>query len=306
MGILVFGSLNMDLVARVPRLPLPGETLAGDRFTTSPGGKGANQAVAAAKLGAETILIGRVGNDGFGQELVTHLKRCGVDTEAIATDPTTSTGIAQILVDDAGQNQIVIVGGANQTVGDRELRQLEAQLTQSQLLLMQLEIPLGPVIAASQRAKAAGVTTILDPAPAPAQLPEALYQTIDILTPNETEASRLVGFPVTDPDSAAIAAETLQGRGIPTVIITLGDRGSLCATPTEQFWTPAFPVTAVDTVAAGDAFNGAIAVARQENQPWRDAVRWASMAAAIACTQSGAQGALPSRRTVDDAMGAKN
>ncbi len=302
MGILVFGSLNMDLVARVPRLPLPGETLAGDRFTTSPGGKGANQAVAAAKLGAETILIGRVGEDSFGRDLVSHLQNCGVNGDAITLDPNTSTGIAQILVDDGGQNQIVIVGGANATVGQDELSRLKDRLPQAQLLLLQLEIPLEQVIAAAQLAKAAGVTTILDPAPAPDQLLPSLYQAVDILTPNETEASRLVGFPVTDPGSAAIAAKTLQQRGTPTVIITLGDRGAVCATPSEQFWAPALPIQAVDTVAAGDAFNGAIAVALLENRPLVDAVRWATAAAAIACTRPGAQSSLPDRPSVEQIL----
>ncbi len=299
MSILVFGSVNMDLVARVPRLPVPGETIQGGRFTTSPGGKGANQAAAAAKLGADVTLIGRVGKDSFGQDLAGHLQEFGVDVGAITTDPHTSTGIAQILVDDAGQNQIAIIGGANQAVGDAELNQLKQRLPQAKILLLQLEIPLPVVVAAAQRAKAAGVTIILDPAPAPEALPDELYAAVDILTPNETEASRLAGFPVTDQKSAAIAAEKLQSRGIGTVIITLGSRGSLCATPTETFFTPPLPVTVVDTVAAGDAFNGAIATARQNNQPWQEAVHWATCAAGLSCTRSGAQLSLPNRQEVD-------
>ncbi|MEM9771205.1 MAG: ribokinase [Cyanobacteria bacterium P01_D01_bin.73] len=303
MSILVFGSINMDLVAQVPRLPLPGETIQGDRFTTSPGGKGANQAVAAAKLGAETTLIGRVGKDSFGHELVGHLRGFGVDVGAIATDPNTSTGIAQILVDSAGQNQIAIVGGANHIIGNVELDQLKQHLPQAQILLLQLEIPLSVVIAAAQWAKAARVMVVLDPAPAPDALPDELYAAVDILTPNETEASRLVGFPVTDQDSAAIAAKKLQSKGIDTVIITLGDRGSFCATPTETFFTPAIPVNVVDTVAAGDAFNGAIATALCHGQPWKNAVRWATCAAGLSCTRSGAQLSLPNRQDVDKVTG---
>ncbi|MEM6502490.1 MAG: ribokinase [Cyanobacteria bacterium P01_C01_bin.89] len=300
MSILVFGSINMDLVARVPQLPLPGETIQGSHFTTSPGGKGANQAVAVAKLGAEVALIGRVGEDGFGQELMGHLQRFGVDVGAIATDPHTSTGIAQILVDDRGQNQIAIVGGANHTIGNVELDQLKQRLPQAKILLLQLEIPLPMAIAAAQRAKAAGVTVILDPAPAPDTFPDELYSAVDILTPNETEASRLVGFLVTDQDSAAIATETLQNRGIDTVIITLGDRGSFCRTPTEAFFTPAIAVDVVDTVAAGDGFNGAIATALQNGQPWREAIHWATCAAGLCCTRSGAQFSLPNCQDVDE------
>ena len=297
--VLVFGSINMDLVARVPRLPQPGETLQGDRFTTTSGGKGANQAIAAARLGASTTLVGRVGKDGFGSALMTHLKRNGVNGDAISADSNTSTGIAQILVDDAGQSQIVIIGGANQTVGDSELAYIEQHLSNIHILLLQLEIPLPQVIAAAKLAQTAGAITVLDPAPAPDQLPRELYSVVDLLTPNETEARRLVRFPVTDPDSAAIAAKALHQKGVPRVIITLGDRGSFYSSPGQQFWTPAVLVDVVDTVAAGDAFNGAIAAAlATATQPWESTIRFATLAAALACTQTGAQTSLPTRQAV--------
>jgi ribokinase len=299
MTIVVFGSLNMDLVVRSPRLPQPGETILGTSFETVPGGKGANQAVAAARLGAETTMVGRVGADDFGHRLRHSLAISGVAVEAIAGDEATHTGIATITVATNGDNQIVVVPGANGQVAQPDVDRLQPYLTDTSTLLLQLEIPLGAVIQAAQLAQRVGATVIVDPAPTPAEWPVALYHHTDILTPNQVEASQLVGLPVETLEQAQQAAQILQQRGVATVIITLGAQGVICATATETFHQPAFVVDVVDTVAAGDAFNGGLAVALAEGKSWRDAVVWASAAAALAVTQPGAQPALPTRSQVE-------
>lgn len=300
MGIWVFGSLNMDLVVRSPRLPRPGETLTGSHFETVAGGKGANQAVAAARLGAETRMVGRVGADDFGHRLRHGLAVAGVDNSGIVMDSAESTGVAAIAVADDGENHIVIVPGANGQAGDPEVAQLQAGFQPGEYLLLQLEIPLSTVVAAAQAARVRGVTVILDPAPAPATLSAALYKAVDILTPNQGEVEQLVGQPVTSVDTAIAAAHTLKQRGIPTVIIKLGALGSVAVQGSEIFHLPAFSVPAVDTVAAGDAYNGALAVALAEHKPLPDAMRWASAAAALAVTQPGAQPSLPLRSQVEE------
>ena len=299
MGIWVFGSLNMDLVVRSPRLPQPGETLTGSHFETVAGGKGANQAVAAARLGATTHMVGRVGADDFGHRLRHGLTVAGVDSSGVVADSAKSTGVAAIAVADDGENHIVIVPGSNGRVGDAEVAQLQAGFQPDEYLLMQLEIPLPTVVAAARAAQATGVMVILDPAPAPATLPAELYRAVDILTPNQGEAAQLVGQPVTSVDSAIAAAHTLQQRGIPTVIIKLGALGSVAVQGSERWHVPAFSVPVVDTVAAGDAYNGALAVALAEQQSFPEAMRWATAAAALAVTQPGAQPSLPLRSQVE-------
>lgn len=299
MAIVVFGSLNMDLVVRSPRLPQPGETLLGTTFETVPGGKGANQAVAAARLGATTHLVGRVGADDFGHALCQSVAIAGVNIDGITVDDKTHTGIATLTVATHGDNQIVVVPGANAQVDQADIAGLTPYLANTNTLLMQLEIPLAAVIAAAQRAKAVGTRVIVDPAPAPAALPPVLYQHTDILTPNQIEASQLVGWTIETPEQAKQAAVVLQQRGVETVIITLGDQGVVCTTTTETFWQPAFAVGVVDTVAAGDAFNGGLAVALEAGKSWSAAVTWASATAALAVTQSGAQSALPTRAQVE-------
>jgi ribokinase len=299
MGIVVFGSLNMDLVVRSPRLPQPGETLAGSHFETVTGGKGANQAVAAARFGAHTRMVGRVGADDFGHQLRHGLTVAGVDSSGVVTDSANATGVAAIAVADDGENHIVIVPGANGQVGEDDVVRLQAGFQPGEYLLMQLEIPLLAVVAAAQAARARGLAVMLDPAPAPATWPDALYQAVDILTPNQGEVTQLVGQPVTSVDTAIAAAHTLQQRGIPTVIIKLGALGSVAVQGSEVIHVPAFTVPVVDTVAAGDAYNGALAVALTEQQPLPDAMRWASAAAALAVTQPGAQPSLPMRSQVE-------
>ena len=296
MSIIVFGSLNMDLVVRTPRLLQAGETLIGSDFYTTPGGKGANQAVAAAKLGIPTELVGRVGEDAFGLELLAELRAVGVGVEGVLVDATHS-GVAVITVAATGENQIIGVFGANGNVDETDVERLKTKLSDTQLLLLQLEIPIAAVKQAAQAAQAAGVRVILDPAPVPAEAIASLYPFIDILVPNEIEAGQLVGFAVNSPDTAAIAAEMLQQQGAKTVIVKLGAQGILCATPDETFFVPAFAVEAIDTVAAGDAFAGGLAAALVEGVSLKKAVVWGAAAGALATTKKGAQAAMPDRPT---------
>ncbi|NET58150.1 MAG: ribokinase [Symploca sp. SIO2E6] len=290
--IIVFGSINLDLVTKTPRLPIPGETLRGYEFFTAGGGKGANQAVAAAQLGISTKLVGRLGDDDFGRQLHHSLQATGVDTEGIVVDTASSSGIAVIMVDDAGENQIILIPGANERLGEADVARLKNLLPAAAVLLLQLEIPLAAVLSAALAAQQAGVPVILDPAPVQ-ELPPELYQNVDILTPNQVEAAQLVGFPVDSQEAAAQAATVLRQRGVGTVIVKLGYKGAFCATESESFFVPVFPVQAVDTVAAGDAFNGALAVALAKGLSLRQAVVWGSAAGAIAVTQAGAQTSLP-------------
>lgn len=289
MAVLVFGSINMDLVARTPRLPLPGETVIGQTFTSVPGGKGANQAVACARLGASTKMIGRVGTDQFGTQLRHNLQVNGIDVSGVAVDPDQSSGIAQIAIDDGGENSIIVISGANGAVAEPELVRLEEGLADASILLLQLELPLPMVAQAARLAQGNGVTVILDPAPA-RPLPPDIYPLIDILTPNETEAAALVGFPIEDEAEAQRACDILQARGANKVILKLGARGVFVSALGAR---SAFQVTAVDTVAAGDAFNGALAAALNQGLQFEEAVEWGLAAGALAVTQPGAQSAMP-------------
>lgn len=293
--VIVFGSINMDLVVQAPRLPVPGETLLGQNFFTAPGGKGGNQAVATAKLGVPTQMVGRVGKDSFGSELVHSLKTFGVQTDYILVDEVASSGVAAIAVDEVGENQIIVVPGANGNVNNTDVERLTHLLPQAIILLLQFEIPMSAVMAAAIAAVQAGVTVILDPAPAHTDVPERLYPLIDVITPNEIEAGQLVGFTVDEPKTAAQAATILQQRGVKNVVVKLGSRGALCATADGTFLVPAFPVVAVDTVAAGDAFNGGLAAGLYEGLSLREAVIWGAAAGAIDCTKPGAQSAMGDR-----------
>lgn len=299
MSVIVFGSINMDLVVRTPRIPQPGETLTGHQFETVPGGKGANQAVAVARLGIPTRMVGRVGHDQFGQTLVAGLTESGVDCAAVIQDHTTHSGVALITVDDTSENNIVIVPGANGNLDETDIQRLQPLLANAQVLLLQLEVPLAQVVAAARIAKQAGLTVILDPAPARTDLPLELYPLIDIITPNQVEAGQLAGFPVTDLPTAEQAIRELQNRGVKTVITKLGKQGALCQTETDRFEIPAFPVKAVDTVAAGDAFNGGLAAGLAAGLPLREAARQAAAVAALSVTKPGAQPSLPTRAELD-------
>ena len=297
MAIVVFGSINMDLVVRSPRLPQPGETLTGHSFFTAPGGKGANQAVACARLGAPTRMIGRVGDDVFGTTLRDGLQADGVEIERVFVQPAISSGTAVITVNDAAENTIIIVPGANGQVGDDDLARLGEVLAGASALLLQLEVPLASVVAAAQAARARGVPVILDPAPAQ-ELPDELYAAADIITPNEVEAAMLVGFPIDGEASAARAAEQLLARGVRKVVIKLGARGAFWHDGAASGFIPAFKVQAIDTVAAGDAFNGGLAAALDAGLPLEQALRWGMAAGALSTTRAGAQPSLPRRDEV--------
>lgn len=297
--IIVFGSINMDLVTKTRRLPVKGETLQGTEFFTAAGGKGANQAVAAARLGATTHLVGRLGDDQFGHQLLSGLQAAGVETAGILVDDGASSGVAAITVDDAGENNIIIVAGVNGRVCQQDARRLTPLLAGAAALLLQFEIGMPAVLAAAQAAQKAGIRVILDPAPAQNDIPSELYSLVDIITPNEVEASQLVGFAVEGQGLAHQAAIELRRRGVGAAIVKLGDRGVLCHTSTETFFVPAFSVEAVDTVAAGDAFNGGLVVALSEGYSLRDAVVWGAAAGALTVTKAGAQPSLPDRARLE-------
>jgi ribokinase len=297
MEIIVLGSINMDLVVHTPRLPKPGETLTGTSFHTTPGGKGANQAVACARLGAVTRMIGRVGGDVFGNALIDNLAAYNVDITGIGIEANSPSGVAMIEIDDSGENNIIVIPAANGVVGESDLKRLEAILPHSKALLLQLEIPLEIVQEAARMASIQGVTVILDPAPARI-LPENLYSLVDILTPNMTEASILTGIVIETPIDAQQAARNLIDRGVKNVIIKMGAQGGVLESKAGGKFFPAFPVDAVDTVAAGDAFNGGLAVALSEGLSLEEAMVWGIASGAIAVTRSGAQTAMPNRTEI--------
>ncbi|TVQ20386.1 MAG: ribokinase [Leptolyngbya sp. DLM2.Bin15] len=288
----------MDLVTRCDRFPQPGETLVGRDFTTVPGGKGANQAVAAARLGVPTELVGRVGQDDLGRSLLAGLQQAGVGCDGVTVDRDSASGVAAIAVDGRGENQIVIVPGANGQVETADVQRLATYLPQAGVLLLQLEVPLPAVVSAAQIAHSMGVRVILDPAPAQA-LPTDLFPLLHCITPNQVEAGQLVGFPVGDRASAQQAGEVLVKRGVAIAIVKLGEQGAIAVTADQVWVQPAFSVPVVDTVAAGDAFNGGLAMAMVQGQPLPDALRWATAIAALSVTQAGAQPSMPTRSAVE-------
>jgi len=302
-AIVVVGSLNMDFVVGVEHLPAPGETVLGRNFQMFPGGKGANQAVAAAKLGGNSVavrMIGRVGYDVFADHLKASLSAAGVDVSAVHATRSQATGVALIWVDRAGQNSIVVASGANFEMSADDVEAMRSVFGGARLALFQLENPLDTVAGALKLARAEGLETILDPAPAQ-PLPSAVLERVDILTPNENEALRLLGRPPArvSPAQAAEMAEALRRMGPKTVIIKLGDQGCLAHDGINARHIPAFPVEVKDTTAAGDTFNAGLAVALAEGAPLEHALRFASASAAISVTRLGAQASAPARREVD-------
>jgi len=290
--VVVVGSLNMDLVARAPRLPVPGETLGGTAFTTVPGGKGANQAVAAARLGAATAMIGCVGDDAFGAALTAGLEADGIDTAGVRVAAGTASGVALIVVDDQGRNGIVVVPGANGLLTPDDLERQRGALTASRLVVLQLETPLATVLHAARTARALGRSVVLNPAPAQ-PLPPELLALADFLVPNEVEAAALSGLPVGSVAEAMVAAERLRGGRDGCVLVTLGERGVVAATPGGTRHYPARPVVAVDTTAAGDTFIGGLCAALVAGRALADAIADAQEAAAISVTRPGAQPSIP-------------
>ncbi len=298
MGVVVFGSLNMDLTTYVPRLPGPGETLLGHAFLTAPGGKGANQAVAAARLGAATHLFGRIGNDAFGREVLSAIQRYGVDVAGVLADDRHTTGLAVISVDDRAENTIVVVSGANMALDPTDAARCLSALDSARVLLLQLEVPLDVTAAVARAARERNVTVVLDPAPA-GTLPAEIFPLIDVITPNEVEAEALLGFAIGAPDEAARAAAEFRSRGARAAIVKLGARGASYDAPEGRGFVPAFEVEAVDTVAAGDAFNGGLAVALAEGRAFVEAVRWGAAAGALSATRRGAIPSMPTRAQLD-------
>ncbi len=297
--IVVVGSLNMDLVTRAERIPQPGETILGGDLQTFPGGKGANQAVAARRIGAQVAMIGRVGQDAFAAPLLQALGNAGVDSSHVLQDPSAATGVAIIVVDQKGQNSIVVCSGANAHLSPQDIRSAESTIAGADALLLQLESPLETVREAAEIARDHGVRVILNPAPA-RPLPEALLRNVDVLVPNESEASLLTGLPVKDIPQVEAAAARLHEMGAEAVVVTLGERGALYLYKGESHRVPAFEVTPVDTTAAGDAFMGGFAVALAEGKPFAEAVRWGNAAGALATTKMGAQPSLPERGAVEN------
>jgi ribokinase len=285
--ILVVGSLNMDLVVRAPRFPAPGETISGGDLAIIPGGKGANQAVASTRLGADVSMLGRVGSDVFGQSLLDNLTDNGVNTSRVQRDAA-ATGTATIIVDAHGQNSIVLSPGANGKVTPGDV----TDLPEAKILLLQFEIPPEAVFSAAQKAREKGMRVIVNPAPA-RMMDSAFLKLVDILVPNESELSLLTGHPVTDSTSAEAAARQLIAQGAGMVIVTRGEHGTLAVTKSDLHSTPAFPVEVVDTTAAGDAFIGGLAVSLAEDKPIREALTYANACGALAVTKFGAQPSLP-------------
>jgi ribokinase len=296
--VVVFGSLNMDLVVRVPRMPQAGETLSAHGFLSNPGGKGANQAVACARQGGRVVMVGRVGNDGFGAQLRTAVVAQGVDAAGVATTPGVSTGVAMIMVDDSAQNCIAVVPGANASVGIEDAEAMRDRLAGAGLLLLQLEVPMDSVLRAAGIAKEAGCTVLLNPAPALA-LPDGLWPLLDILVLNETEASLYSGLARVDSSNAVDAAALLLQRGLQHVIVTLGEHGVVWASAAGARRFEARKVQAVDTTAAGDTFIGALGALLVEGRSMEEALAHAIRAAAICVTRAGAQASMPSREEVD-------
>lgn len=297
--LVVLGSINADHILNINHFPQPGETVIGKQYTVAFGGKGANQAVAAGRSGADISFIACVGDDDIGERVRKQLASDHIDTQPIEAIKDTTTGVALIFVNAEGENVIGIDAGANKAVTPEYLDRYKQQVIGASALLMQLESPLETVIAAARIAKDNGTQVILNPAPA-CELPDELLARVDMITPNETEAEKLTGIKVENNEDAACAAKALHDKGIATVIITLGSKGVWLSQSGEGQLVAGFRVKAVDTIAAGDTFNGALVTALLEGQPMDSAVRFAHAAAAIAVTRPGAQPSVPWRKEIDD------
>ena len=301
--VVVVGSVNMDVVARVETLPRPGETLAGRELVTNPGGKGANQAVAAARLGAEVSFVGRVGADGFGVDLRRTLEEAGVDCRQLETISGVASGTALIHVDRHGENAITVIPGANACLTPRDIKEARPVIEEADVILLQLEIPLETAVAVIDEAHDLGVPVILDPAPAPRTVDGRLCR-VDVLTPNETEATALTGDAST---SAEATAEALRRAGAHHVVLKRGAAGAVVLDESGTISSvPAFSVSPVDTTAAGDAFTAALAVRWASGVPLAQAVRFGCAAGALATTKIGAQSAMPRYDEVLSLLGDEN
>jgi ribokinase len=290
--IVVVGSVNADMVVKSQCLPRPGETVTGGQFVMAAGGKGANQAVAAARLGAEVTLVAKVGHDLFGRQAIANYQQEGIVTDYILSDPAQATGVALILVDGQGENLISVASGANYAITPQEVSQAADRIRTADLVMLQLEIPQEVVQYTVGLAAAAAVPVILNPAPA-APLDAGLLRQVTYLTPNESEAERLTGVKVEDEASARVAAQQLCQCGVGHVIVTMGRRGALVADRRQAMMIPGYAVEAIDTTAAGDAFNGGLACALARGASLEEAVREANLVGALSVTRLGAQPSLP-------------
>lgn len=295
--IIVVGSINMDMVVKTDHIPEPGETVLGGTFFMNPGGKGANQAITIARLGGQSIFIGKIGDDIFGKQSSRLFDEEGVDISGIFSDPEAPSGIAMITVDEAGENSIVVAPGANGNLEPENVKKALEQHPDAEILLMQLEIPMKTVEFAAAYAKENGIRVIINPAPANTSITK-IFGLIDIITPNANEAEMLSGIKIKDINTAMLAAEKIHSKGVNTVIITLGRSGALVFDNGAHQHIPAPEVEAVDTTAAGDVFNGALATALAENKTVAEAVSFACRAASIAVTKWGAQSSIPYRNEV--------
>lgn len=298
MDIVVIGSLNMDMVVRTNRSPDAGETLIGQAFALSPGGKGANQAVAAARLGAEVSMIGRVGKDTFGSEMLEIIRNEGIHIEHISVSEHQATGVASIIIEEDGENRIIVVPGANIELTVEDIQALEAVISQTKIIVLQLEMDLAMSEQAIAIAHRKGIPVILNPAPARVLKDEMLAQ-VSYLTPNETEAGILSGMTVDSAETAEQAARILLQKGVQNVIVTLGSKGALIVNAEGAKAVPGFPVKAVDTVAAGDSFNGALAQQLVLGKTLEEAVSFANAVGALAVGKEGAIPSLPQLSEVE-------
>lgn len=299
--IVIVGSSNVDLIVKTARIPLPGETVMGGEFMMVCGGKGANQAVAVNRLGGEAVFVTRIGKDMFGDRLLAQYESEGMDTGFVIRDAETASGVAIISVDAKGENCIVVAPGANERLSMEDIDAAREQIVSADYVLMQMEIPLEVIRYVKNMAVAAGVKVILNPAPA-AALDDDLLGGLFMITPNETECALITGQEVENEAEAASAARTLLSRGVSNVIVTMGSRGALVQTAQQSLLVPARRVDAVDTTAAGDVFNGAVAVALSEGRGIVEAVRMATVASSVSVTRMGAQPSVPTRAEVEDIL----
>ena len=297
--IVVVGSTNMDMVVKTSHIPTHGETVLGGAFFMNPGGKGANQAVTVARLGGNVLFVSKLGNDVFGKQAVQLFAAEGINTSCVLSDATLPSGVALITVDAAGENSIVVAAGANANLLPADIEGALNEISNAGIILLQLEIPLATVRYVVEYASSKGIKVILNPAPA-AVLPSGLLSHIDIITPNVTEASMIAGIKVSDIETAKQAAARIQGMGAGNVVITMGPAGALVLEGAVFTHVPAPKVQPVDTTAAGDTFNGALAVALSEHKSLPDAVRFACEAAALSVTRLGAQSSIPYRHELID------
>ncbi len=299
--VVVVGSSNTDMIIKVDRLPQPGETVIGGEFSTAAGGKGANQAVAAARAGADVTFVARVGADMFGRQAVERFASDRIDVSYVIEDPGAPSGVALIFVDQHGENSIAVASGANARLTPADVLAARDAISSADILVTQLETPLETVRAAVELAAEHGVRVVLNPAPAQPLGAEVLRH-VSVLTPNETEAALLTGIEVSSEADAAAAAEQLASVGVAAILLTLGARGAFVFDSNQRELVPGFPVEAVDTTAAGDVFNGALAVALADGSPLVEAVRFANAAAALSVTKLGAQPSAPTRAEIEQLL----